>query len=214
MTNLPMRREDDYIIEAAKMSVGFGRILTFNKGEYFLDKVEVSLGTKFRAHTREWVKVWINFQERPIVQKIYRIALGQEPPDRKTLGYLDRSEWEPGFDGNPKDPWALQFIVPFESLETGEIVAFRTPSKGGQRAVSELCSMCAFRSKRGELSVPIIALATTSFPTKNFGKVHKPQFDIAGWDEDAGVHHEMMPEQLGGAAAALARDPIDDEIPY
>jgi hypothetical protein len=212
MTNLPMiHREDDYIIRAANKSAGFGRIMTYVKGEYFIEKVVVPLGSKYKVYTREWVHVWINFDERPVQQKIYRIAQGQQPPERDTLGSLDKSLWSQGFNGQPKDPWVLQYIIPFEAAD-GEVIAFRTSSSGGMRAVADLCKVCAFRSKRGEPSIPTIALATTTFPTTKFGKVAKPQFDIVGWDQDSGARYEINEESLGEGGEENP-SPIDD-IPF
>jgi hypothetical protein len=216
MSNLPMRNEDDYIIEAAKSDVGFGRILTFVKGDYFLDKEEVPLESEFKVHTREWVQVWINFDVRPIVQKIYRVARGQKAPDRETLGDLDKSKWQPGFNNQPKDPWVLQYLVPFESCETGEIVAFRTPSFGGRRAIAELASLCAFKSKRGEPSLPIIKIEKSSFTSKNYGKIQQPQFTIIGFENDSGEHHEIDVDKLGNSGGSDGDDgaPPVDEVPF
>jgi len=216
MSNLPTRNEDDYIIEVAKSDVGFGRILTFVKGDYFIDKEEVPLGSEFKVHTREWVQVWINFDIRPIVQKIYRVARGQKAPDRETLGDLDKSKWQPGFNNQPKDPWVLQYLVPFESLETGEIVAFRTPSFGGRRAVAELASLCAYKSKRGERSLPTIKLDKSSFQSKNYGKIQQPQFTIIGFEDDRGVRHEIDVDKMGnlGGSDGAAQPDADDEVPF
>jgi hypothetical protein len=214
MTNLPMRNEDDYIIDAAKGDVGFGRILTFVKGEYFLDKEEVPLESEFKVHTREWVQVWINFDTRPIIQKIYRVARGQKAPERESLGDLDKSKWQLGFNSQLKDPWVLQYLVPFESLETGEIVAFRASSFGGRRAIAELASLCAFKSKRGEPSLPTIKLDKSSFTSKNYGKVQQPAFTIIGFDNDSGARHEINVDKLGNGSGGSdgAAAPIDEDL--
>jgi hypothetical protein len=211
-----MKNENDYIIEAAKSDVGFGRILTFVKGDYFLDKEEIPLGSEFKVHTKEWVQVWINFDTRPITQKIYRVARGQKAPDRETLGNLDRSKWLDGFNNQPKDPWVLQYLIPFESLETGEIVAFRTSSWGGRRAVAELATLCAFKSKRGEPSLPTVKLDKSSFQSKSYGKIQQPQFTIIGFDNDVGERHEinMDPGGNGSAGSAGAAAQVDDEVPF
>jgi hypothetical protein len=217
MSNVPMRNEDDYLIDAAKGDIGFGRILTFVKGDYFLDKEEMPLGSEFKVHTREWVQVWINFEARPIVSKIYRVARGQKAPDRETLGDLDRSKWAMGFNNQPKDPWVRQYLVPFESLETGEIVAFRASSFGGRRAVAELVSLCAFKSKRGEPSLPTVKLEKSSFQSKNYGKIQQPQFTIMGFENDRGEHHEINVDKLGndsGGSDGGAAPFDEDSIPF
>jgi len=209
MSNLPIvHTDDDYIIDACREDAGFGRILTYVKGEYFLEKKEITLGTQFKVYTKSLVHVWINFGP-PVEQRIYQIAKGQKAPDRETLGDLDKSEWEIGLNDEPKDPWVKQFLLPFEFINTGDRVTFRTSSGGGKRAVAELCSLCAFRSKRGDPSIPVIKIESTTFPgKKGVGRVHKPQFDIVRWDEDDGEWHELEVESKG------AQVPIDDNVPF
>jgi hypothetical protein len=213
--NLPITyTEEDHIINAAKDDAGFGRILSYAKGEYSLDKVFVPLGTEYRFYAKSWVQVWINFGP-PVEQRIYQVVKGQKAPDRNSLGDLDQSKWPMGLDGRVKDPWVKQFLVQFENVETGELCAFRTSSAGGRRAVAELCQLCAFRSKRGDPSVAIIKLASTSFPTKNFGKVAKPQFDIVGWDKEGDEYHEIDPETISKPDAGGAAVPFEeDSIPF
>jgi hypothetical protein len=213
INNLPITyTEEDHIINAARDDAGFGRILTYAKGEYFIDKKEVPLGTEFRVYTKSWVQVWINFHTRD--QRIYQVAKGQKAPDREALGDVDQKEWPMDDDGKRKDPWVKQYLVQFESVDTGEMCAFRTSSKGGRRTVSELCRLCAFRSKRGDPSVPIIKLATSSFPTTSYGKIAKPQFDIIGWDKDGEEYHEIDPETINKPGTDGASAPFDDEIPF
>jgi hypothetical protein len=211
--NLPITyTEEDHIINAAKDDAGFGRILSYAKGEYSLDKVFVPLGTEYRFYAKSWVQVWINFGP-PVEQRIYQVTKGQKAPDRNTLGDLDQSKWPTGLDGRIKDPWVKQFLIQFENVETGELCAFRTSSSGGRRAVAELCQLCAFRSKRGEPSVPIIKLASTSFQTKNYGKIAKPQFDIVEWEKEGDEHHEIDPETINKPGTDGAGAPFD-EIPF
>jgi len=215
MSNLPIvHTEEDNIIEAARENAGFGPILTYVKGEYFLEKKMVDLGTQFKVYTKAWVQVWINFGP-PVQQFIYQIAKGQKPPEREKLGDLDKTKWATGLNNDPKDPWVKQFLLPFEFVDTGDRVTFRTSSGGGKRTVADLCSLCAFRSKRGDPSIPIIKLASTTFSGRQgVGKVQKPQFDIVGWDEDDGVYRAIDPEIIDGDGRAAAQVPIDDEIPF
>ena len=51
-------------------------------------------------------------------------------------------------DGKPKDPWCFQHLLPFEHLESGEVVIFVTPSVGGMIATEELVREYARRLKR------------------------------------------------------------------
>src|SRR3974390_681178 len=199
VSNLPtIHSEDDYINEEAGEDVGFGRILSFAKGEYTIDKTPVKEGSEFRVHYRGWIKVWINFTTAPPTQRLCRIGGGEKPPERNTLGDTDQSLWEE-FNGKPKDPWVLQFLMPFENTETGETVAFRTSSFGGRRAPAGLAPAGATRARHGEPSLPTVALAVTSFSTKSFGKIQKPHFVIRGWEDVGGPEgRDEIVEKIGG----------------
>jgi hypothetical protein len=213
MSNLPMIPEEDHIINAAREDAGFGRILSFAKGEFFLDKQVVQLGSEFRVHWRGWVKVWINFDVTPIRQMIYRVAYGEVPPNRQALGDLDQTKWKLGLNNQPKDPFVKQYLIPFESLETGEIIAFRTSSWGGRRAVSALCLLCAHKAKMHEPSVPVVRLQTSSFQTTKYGKIQQPEFVVAGWESDTGERPEVNVEPGGDEGSSSHKD-FEDEVPF
>lgn len=205
MNNLPAVNEDDHMIAAARDDVGYGRIMTFNKGEYLLEKKEVPLGTEVRFHRREWTKVWIRFNPKPVQQMIYRVASGQVMPPRESLGDLDREKWDL-FNGQPNDPWVKQYYVPMDILSSGDQVTFRTNSSSGRRSVSQLCMVAANRSKYGEPSIPIIRLGKVSFESGGF-RNWKPDFIIAGWEEDVGEKRDVTIEKMDG------EEPID-EVPF
>jgi hypothetical protein len=132
--------ETDNILNAAQDDAGLGKILKFKKGNYLIGDDEIPLGTKFIVHTNAWVKMWIKFVNNKVAdRKVYRVALGEKPPVREELDDLDKTLWPDGIDGEPADPWTLQYMMPFENISSGEIVIFTTPSKGGRRAVSDLC---------------------------------------------------------------------------
>jgi hypothetical protein len=93
-------------------------------------------------------------------------------------------------------------------LASGEIVIFVTSSAGGRRAVADLCSTYAKRvGKNANCGQPIIKLGKVDMPTKKFGKVPRPQFEIVGWDELAGDIDETPP-------AVTSEDEFRDEIPF
>jgi len=83
-------------------------------------------------------------------------------------------------------------------------VIFCTSSSGGRRAIADLCSTCAKRAKKSGCGHPIVRLATAEMPTKKFGKVPRPLFEIVRWDQgDA----EVIP-------LAVSEDDFRDSIPY
>jgi hypothetical protein len=84
-----------------------------------------------------WIKCWIKFVDRKVAdRKMYRVALGEKPPEREDLDDLDKDNWPEGFDGEPADPWVYQYLLPLENIKN-EVIIFVTSSFGGKRAVAE-----------------------------------------------------------------------------
>jgi hypothetical protein len=164
--DLTQHSEIENIQAAAKEDSGFEEFLTFKKGHYFVGDDEISLGTKFIAYAKAWVKVWVKFVDGERVEhKVYRVALGERPPEREELDDLDQSDWSPGLDGQPSDPWVFQFLLPFENVDSGEVVIFKTPSIYGQQAVAKLCEEWAKRASRvSGCGSPIIKLVAGTKP--------------------------------------------------
>jgi hypothetical protein len=201
--------EAENILGAAQEDAGFEKLLKFKKGEYLTGDEVVSLGTKYIAHAVGWTKCWVKFVDGEVVdRKTFRVAYGERPPERDDLDDLDRDKWPEGLDGNPADPWVYQYLLPLEHLASGEIVIFVTSSAGGRRAVADLCSTYAKRvGKNANCGQPIIKLAKVDMPTKKFGKVPRPHFEIVGWDEPAGDVNETPP-------AVTSEREFEDEIPF
>jgi len=140
-------------------------------------------------------------------RKVYRVAYGERPPEREDLGDLDQDKWPEGLDGSPADPWVLQYLLPLEHMPSGELVVFVTSSIGGRRSVADLCSAYAKRKgKKPDCGQPIIKLATAEMPTRRYGKVLRPYFEIIGWHDAAGGD-ETPP-------AVESEDEFADEIPF
>src|SRR5271168_339659 len=118
--------EVENIESEARTDAGFDPFLTFKKGDYFIDENGVALGTEYVAHPEAWVKVWRKYNGEQVVdRKVYRVAKGERPPEREDLDDWPGTEnWPIGDDGKAYDPWALQYLVPFENPETGEVVVF------------------------------------------------------------------------------------------
>lgn len=203
--------ELENIQNAAREDAGFEKILKFKKGNYVIGDEDVALGTEYIAHTIAWTKCWIKFTDGEVAErKAYRVAKGEIPPERDELDDLDQDKWPKGLDGSPADPWLFQYLIPFEDPASGEIVIFAASSFGGRRAVAELCSAYVKRTKKIEnCGQPIIKLGVTDMPTKKFGPVPRPEFEVIGWDEAAtsGTVEVIAP------AAPKSADP-DDEIPF
>jgi hypothetical protein len=161
-------------------------ILKFVKGKYKVQDDEVALGTEYLAHASQLAFSWIKFVGNEVVDRRQgRAADRFVPPEREELGDLDKSEWERDDRGNPKDPWTLQNLMPFENPETGEVVIFTTSSIGGKIATERLAQEYAKRAKRtGSRALPIIHLECAEMQTKSYGDVKRPHFEIVGWENE------------------------------
>jgi hypothetical protein len=198
----------DNILRSAQECAGF-KLLKFKKGKYSIGDAEVPDGIQYVAHASQWTICWIKFKDHKVVDRRQgKVADGYRPPDRDDLDDNDQAFWSKGLDGKPQDPWSLQYLIPFENLETGELVIFTTSSVGGKIAVSELCAAWARRRKKnGGGGQPIVALSTTDMQTKAYGNVPRPLFEIVNW-EDAAAGDYRPPEVVPVAAE------VDDDIPF
>ena len=200
------------IEEAAHDDAGFEAFLLFKKGEYFIDEEEIPLGTEYLAHPEAWVKVWRKFDgEQVVARHVYHVARREKPPEREDLDdWPENENWPIGEDGKPFDPWVPLYLVPLENPETGEVVIFSTRSIGGRRAVADLCTTWAKRTRRiKNCGEPKIKLGVADMPTKKYGKVKRPLFEIVGWDDrDPSKEAEVLPPGSGdfNDSAAIETD--------
>ena len=201
--------EVENIHTAAQEDAGFEKILKFKKGEYLIGEELIPLGAQYLAHARAWTKCWIKFCDGEVAErKPYRVALGEKPPEREDLDDLDKTLWPEGIDGKPADPWVFQYLLPLEDLSTGEVVIFVASSFGGRRAIADLCAAYAKRAaKATRCGQPIVRLGKAEMPTKKFGKVPRPLFEVVRWDDAVDDVSPVAPP------IALKHD-LDDEIPF
>ena len=200
--------EAENIRNAAKEDT-FETMLKFNKGDFFIGEEKVPLGSEYLAHCVGWTKCWTKFVDKKVAdKKLYRVARGERPAERNDLDEVDKADTD-------QDPWSLQYYLPLENTESGEVFIFTTSSIGGRRAVSELCNAYAKRKLNGRDGQPIVRLATAEMNTKNYGKVPRPAFQIVGWDDSTSATHKIseaaIPVQPEKAAANAD---INDEIPF
>jgi hypothetical protein len=173
----------------------------------------VPLGTHYVAHANQLTYCWIKFRNNEVLDRRMGKAVEKWiPPERDELDDKDPATWEIGKDGKPKDPWCFQHLLPFEHLESGEVVIFTTTSVGGKIATEELVRDYARRLKRkGTRALPIVKLASKDMPTKLYGDVPRPHFEIVGW-EDTGDAPTAAVNPRGPSAPAA--NEMNDEIPF
>jgi hypothetical protein len=205
-TTLAIREAE--IIGAAAEEDGGEKFLKFVKGEYFINKEPVALGSEYIAHCVGWTKCWIKFKDDgPPERKMYPVLEKQRILARDELDENDPSKWGPGLDGKPKDPWVFQYLLPLTN-QADDLFIFVTSSFFGRRAVSNLCRLYHRRTLRTGISEnPVVKLAASSEVTKKWGKVQCPLFEVVGWDGSKEAIREVNPIDT------LAND-MNDQIPF
>lgn len=194
--------------DEASNDTGFQAMIKFKKGDYWCGDDQVPLGTRYLAHAIGWTKSWVHFENRTVVERRnFRVAKREKAPERDELPNNDPNTWPFGLDGrNKADPWVLQYLLPMEDMDTGEVAIFVGSSFGGRRAVGEVCSAYARRAAKQKTGQPIVELQQTTFSTKNYGEVRRPLFKIVGWDDaslDATAPVKLTP-----------KEEFQDEIPF
>ena len=85
------------ILIAAQEDAGFDKILKFKKGDYFIGEQKVPLLTEYLAHPEAWTKCWTKFQDNRVAdRRLYCVARGEKPPERKDLDEQDRVDLDSG----------------------------------------------------------------------------------------------------------------------
>jgi hypothetical protein len=187
-TQLPARLDeaaDNILRETSRANP----LLRFKKRQFLIGDDEVAPGREYRAFPLEWTRGWVKWHDGAIVeQRLGRVADGYRPPERDQLGDCNESEWPDG-----KDPWIFQNLLPLEDCETGEIAVFVSSSFGGKIAVERLCNRVARDLKSGrDLGRPTIKLAFSSFRTKQYGEIDRPEFEIVSWENER-QHDQVLP---------------------
>ena len=207
--------DNPWLEAAAEAGSEFGKILKFVKGEWQIGEDAVPQDSEVIAYIDELARAWIKFEDQSVTDKrIVKVAMGR-PPERKDLGDTDSSKWELGEDGQPRDPWVLQWLLPMSLVDAvGDLIVFATSSKGGIGAIGALCQVYG-RSPRNGL-LPIVALKCASYKHPQYGKVLKPDLPIVGWHgtaPQAAVSNFPNPPSGAGGASPPATD-LMDEIPF
>jgi hypothetical protein len=190
--NLTIKRDEDEVQNILERATsGPVPLLKYKKTKYLLRDLEIPLGTRFYAYCGDWQNGWAKFVGDERVDKgerMGRVADKFYPAERYELGDEDESEWEVDDEGTPRDPWTRQDLLPIENVETGERLLFVTQSFGGRIAIESLCARWGREVKKGvDRGLPIIRLATSTFSTKKYGEIMRPDFPLSGWEFDGGA---------------------------
>ena len=182
--------------------------MKFAKGEYTLnDKLINDTQWKFiwqktQAGFVKWTK-----GERPDFRTAY-ICQGEEEPLRDEFGEDDKSKWEIGLDGKPRDPWSHVFRLILEN-QAGDLAELILSSYYGKRAANVLLD----KVRRAGLRTPIVRLESEKVSTK-FGPVAAPKFEITGFVEDESPPAFLAGKTPSSGGSALSAAELDEEIPF
>jgi hypothetical protein len=197
---VPAAGSNPYLEDAGD---SLGVILKFNKGKWRLGDDTVPPGTKYVAYLPQALKGWVRFEGNKVTDRhLGKTADRYVPPDREELGDLDKSKWEIGADGKPRDPWSEQRYLPLLSADGTEILTFVSGSAGGKIAIQDLNRRFGYQAHTGKL--PIVELATREYRHATFGLMESPKFEVVGWTSPAG---EAPPAPTVG-------EEMSDEIPF
>jgi hypothetical protein len=122
-----------------------------------------------------------------------------------TLGDLDESKWEPGLDGQPRDPWQEQICLPVVPQDAGgEVFRFVARSATALRAVRRLLGVVRYHPNAKTGYLPVIQFGVAIYHNKTFKRdTPKPSVHVVDW---------IAPEARVTPPPSLADD-MNDELP-
>ena len=208
------KSENPWLEVANEFGNSLGKILKFNKGLWEIGDDEIPEGTEYIVLMDQIAREWVKFEDgSPTARLRYPLADSVPPPPREELGDNDKSQWEVGDDGKPRDPWTLQWQLPMVQREVlGDLIVFTTSSKGGESCIASLCGIYGRSPRNGML--PIVALKTRSYKHKIYGKIQTPDLPIVGWDGGTSSAAPAAPWPTPNDQEVMAGELIDDEIPF
>jgi hypothetical protein len=207
--------ENPYLEAAAEAGNPFGKLLKFVKGKWEIGDDEVPLGTEYIAHIDQLARGWVRFEDGKVTDyKIEKVADGIKLPARDELPDNDPKKWtEKDADDNPRDPWCKQWYLPLIGVDNNDFATFVSGSNGGSNAIANLCRVYGHNMRDGLL--PIVALKTTSYKHKKYGRIEEPDLPVVGWH---GTPKSPGDDGNPGAGPrtgnAAANSDISDSIPF
>jgi hypothetical protein len=125
---------------------------------------------------------------------------------------IPRDDWEEGFDGEPRAPWQMNYVVYLIDELDGASYTMLNSTYGMRIAHRELRDkVSTMRLLRNDNSVtPVVTIGSTIMKLKKFGQKARPEFNIVEWK---GLAKEQRP-LLETVAKPTAGETLNDEIPF
>jgi hypothetical protein len=173
--------------------------------------------------TREFIAVDIARVQKwednlPVETRI--LGPGEKVPDLKALNEaIPKKDWGKDPSGNPRAPWAFQYVVYLLDPITLDKFSYPTGTTGGKIAVHDLKDKTLWMRKfRGEKVCAVVTLSDT-FMNTQFGGRQRPHFIIKRWVQLGGGEQPAVaaPEQLALPMQEVAEPTLaeqtNDEVP-
>jgi hypothetical protein len=165
-----------------------GQLIKFNKGEKkFLilgTEEEISPDIAFIALMDEAFHGWVKFggEGEPPTRVMGPIYGGKfVKPTREELGDLDQSQWKPGLNGQPADPWLQEVLLPLQNPQTQALYTFGTNNSTGRNAVGRLLHHYNAMLRRNDTThYPVVRLTPSGYQDRRYGWVDTPSFTVVG----------------------------------
>jgi len=178
--------EQCYIDEIAPSMIA-GQLVKFSKAGTFTiveTEEEISPDRDFVALCDEVLVGWVKFngEGEPPTRHQGLLYGGFTMPARSTLGDGDESQWPPGLDGQPADPWQHQICLPLQDPKTRALFTFATSSLTGRRSVGNLLRHFDRMERKDGDHYPVVRLKPSGFMHKEkaIGWVATPSFVVVG----------------------------------
>jgi hypothetical protein len=206
-------RDDGFAVsERSGSNLIRGIITKFADGTYKANKTEVleqaPQGPTFVVPGI--VTAWVHWKAgKPDQHKITQT--GQTYPWREDLDDDDKTEWELGIGGVPKDPWKDTRYVYLIDLRSGKTYTLVGDTAGMRQAVGELKDAIQTVRQVRLNALPVVQLATGSMPSK-YGPRPRPDFKITNWHSGTPSAPAQTQQQIEQQAVdADEEDAADDD---
>ena len=185
-----------------------GELMKFNKGDYVAGKDGVLLpsGSQLVAVMNTLTRGWQRWENNELTDaRLGFYVEGFKPPRRSELGDHDKSRWETGKDGKPRDTWSYINALAMVSPETMKTYTFITGTSGGIRAIDDLADD---HGAAPPGKYPLISLEADSYlhSDRTIGRVKVPLFRVVG-------QVDATPYDLATAKARGERAPTTEALP-
>jgi hypothetical protein len=208
MTNLPAIDISERLIHGSLLKCVDGRWSTQDNPDL--------TGTQLLALTT--AKAIQHWQSKEPIETL--VDTGEGLPDIDELNAtIPRSDWELGFDGQPRPPWQRQYVVYLLDASDASIFTFGNGTIGARIAWDHLVDRVSWmRALRGVNVFPLVTLDSKTMKTQ-FGTKLRPEFTIMDWRDLGGSGNPVLESAPQRAIGKPVRTPstaekLDDDIAF